>query len=501
MSSWIERAVNYQINLRSIAAREPRNALEAAGEKAGGPSALAYLTEHLPALQQLGVGLLHLMPPFSIGVEGRKGIGSPYAARDYLAVEAEYGTREELASFVRRAHSLGFRVIFGMVPNHTARDHRWTREHPEYYVQGEDGSPAYDLDWADTAKLDYRQPGLREAMLEVYDHWLGFLGELDGQPDGVDGFRIDMAHFINDRGFWDEALPELRRRHPERELLFLAECYGLDNNLDLFQRGFNAAYDDTFYKCCEYFYGVDGNLGSVVLEPAEEARHNGDFAEALAAHARGGIAAAFGQCIAAYADRFPPTSPAPRVARYIDNHDEGRGLYRFGEGAARAVSSLIFLSPNAIPFLLTGQEFGALNRPSIHERIQPCDKGRRRVSCGRERKEPGVEFEGNLFARGTETRQSLYRFYRELIALRQREPALQSGTYTPLDPGEQAPGPQRSVIAFRREYEGQGLICAVNLGDQPRRLEYAQLFAGEVVHGSLQPDGTLPPFGTLVVRG
>ena len=35
-----------------------------------------------------------------------------------------------------------------------------------------------------------------------------------GETDGIDGFRLDMAHFINDRTFWDEALAELRRRHP-----------------------------------------------------------------------------------------------------------------------------------------------------------------------------------------------------------------------------------------------------------------------------------------------
>ena len=78
-SSWIASAVLYQINLRSLAAREPRNAIEAATEKPLAESPLAYLTRHLPRLRRLGVNTLYLLPPYPIGQFARKGIGSPYA--------------------------------------------------------------------------------------------------------------------------------------------------------------------------------------------------------------------------------------------------------------------------------------------------------------------------------------------------------------------------------------------------------------------------------------
>ena len=105
--SWIDDAIIYQINLRSLAAREPRNAFEAAAEDDGLESALAYVTRNLSMIADMGVTVVYLLPPYPIGVEGRKGIGSPYSSRDFMAVEPEYGSLDELKAFVERAHALG----------------------------------------------------------------------------------------------------------------------------------------------------------------------------------------------------------------------------------------------------------------------------------------------------------------------------------------------------------------------------------------------------------
>jgi glycosidase len=500
--SWIASAVLYQINLRSLAAREPRNAIEAATEKPLAESPLAYLTRHLPRLRRLGVNTLYLLPPYPIGRFARKGIGSPYASSDFTAVDPEYGTRAEIIGFIRRAHELRFKVLFDITPNHTARDHVWMTEHPEYYVMAPDGSAFYDCDWSDTAKLDYTQPALRLAMIEVYDYWLSVLGPGDdGRPDGIDGFRLDMAHFINDNSFWDQALPVLRARHPGRDLLFMAECYGFQNNLGLFARGMDAAYDDDFYKLGQYAYAVD-ETGASRLRLSEDAHHNHDFHPVLDAWQDGGIAAAAGRILMQYEEAAPRFAGPRYAARYTDNHDEGRGLYRFGPGAFRALNLLAFLSPRALPFLLTGQESGAVNRPSIHARCQPCDKGRRLLAAdGREFRQEGVEFEGNLFARGFEERRHWREFFRDLTALRRKHRPLVDGACTLTDPGEDAPPHERTVVAFDRTLGRRLIRCAVNLGDQPRRLERApHLFAGPVLYGELGPDGVLPPFSAVVVQ-
>lgn len=498
-SSWIASAVLYQINLRSLAAREPRNAIEAATEKPLAESPLAYLTRHLPRLRRLGVNTLYLLPPYPIGQFARKGIGSPYASRDFTAVDPEYGTRAEIIGFIRRAHELRFKVLFDITPNHTARDHVWMTEHPEYYVKAPDGYAFYDCDWSDTAKLDYTQPGVREAMIEACDFWLRVAGEPgDSEPDGVDGFRMDVAHLLNDLGFWNQALPELRRRHPKRSLLFLAECYGLANNLDLFARGFDAAYDDDFYKVCQHLYGLD-ETGQTGILPAADPAANPGFTEWVDAFHERGPAGAMESVLLAYESRLPPGPAGPRLARYTDNHDEGRGVYRFGEGAVLALNQLIFLAGHTLPFLLAGQEFGAVNRPSIHQRVGLCDKGPRRREGGGQRTEPGIEFEGNLFARGRARRRGWYEFYRELIALRAQCPELTGGDFTLLEAGERCPPSARTVVAFQRRLGDSVLRCAVNLGPEPRPLAHAHLFQRGAVYGGID-DGVLAPFASMVVR-
>lgn len=499
--SWLPSAIIYQVNLRSLAAREPRNVVEAVTEKPLAESPLAYLIRHLARIRRLGFNTLYLLPPYSIGFFARKGIGSPYASRDFTSVEPEYGTRAELCELVRRAHALKLKVLFDITPNHTARDHVWMTEHPEYFVKAEDGTAFYDCDWSDTAKLDYTNPALRAAMIEVYDHWLSMLGtDATGRPDGIDGFRLDMAHFINDCSFWDEALPVLRGRHPQRELLFMAECYGFNNNLGLFARGMDAAYDDDFYKLCQYAYAVDED-GNSHIRLSEDARHNHDFHAILESWQDGGIAAAAAHILMQYEEAAPRFAGPRYTARYTDNHDEGRGLYRFGPGAFAAMNTLSFLSPRTLPFLYTGQEFGAVDRPSIHARCQPCDKGRRILAAdGREFRQEGVEFEGNLFDRGLDARRHWYDFFKELVTLRKKNRPLTEGSCAILDAGEDVPGPDRTVVAFDRKLGRRLLRCAVNLGSEPRKLSRAPgLFVGQTLYGGFDPDGTLPPFSAVVV--
>ena len=504
--SWISEAVIYQVNLRSLAAREPRNAIEAMREKDLDLSPLAYLAQNLAPLKRLGITVLYLMPPYPIGMEARKGIGSPYSIRDFMAVDPEYGTLDELKTVVRCAHERGLKVILDITPNHTSRDHVWTKQHPEYYVRKGSGALFHDYDWSDTAKLNYADPALRKAMVGVYDFWLGCLGTgAKGLTDGVDGFRLDMAHMISDLGFWDEALPVLKGRYVDRELLFLAESYGAANNLDLFSRGFNAAYDDDFYKVCYYLYGVD-TQGASRIALSEHAAGNPDFLDKLVAFHSGGIAGAFETALMTY-ENVIPTGGGPWLARYTDNHDEGRGLYRFGEGAVHAVMQLAFLSGHAIPFLLTGQEFGAINRPSIHERFGACDKGRRvfpdsanRHTTPGPREEPGIEIEGNVFARGADARHRWYTFYRELIRLRKRHRVLREGSFQLLDAGEASAADRRSVVAFKRELARSRLHCAVNFGPKPRQLRRAgDLFTGNRLYGNLDGD-ILAPFSAVVCR-
>ena len=55
------------------------------------------ITAQLDRLKNLGVTILWLMPIHPIGQEKKKGtIGSPYAVRDYYAINPDYGSKEDL---------------------------------------------------------------------------------------------------------------------------------------------------------------------------------------------------------------------------------------------------------------------------------------------------------------------------------------------------------------------------------------------------------------------
>ena len=494
MEDWRQSAIVYQVNLRSLAFREPRNPFEAAAEQPPATSPLACLSENLDAVAALGVTTLCLMPIFAMGVEGRKGLGSPYAIRDYTAVDPEFGTHEELHRLVACAHERGLHVLLDITPNHTSRDHVWTVSHREFHVRDADGRCVFDGDWSDTAKLNYRSAALRAAMVDALDFWLR------AENAGVDGFRFDMAHILNDLSFWNEALPELERRHAGRRLLFLAESYGFDANLDLLGRGLHAAYDDDLYKVWPCLYAADA-AGRTVIEPDREARGRGDLAPLWAAYAAGGLAGAVERALTAYEERFGAETP-PWLLRYSDNHDEGRGLFRFGAGAARAINQLVFLAPRTLPMLLSGQEYGAENRPPIHTRMGVCDKSRRVVlSGGATRRDAGIELEGNVFARSPAGRRAWYEFFRRLVGLRRRTPELTRGSFVLLDAGEEtgAGGPGRTVVAFERAWQGGRVRCAVNLGPEPRRLRGAGDWAGERVWGVLD-EGVLDAFAAVAIR-
>jgi glycosidase len=194
------------------------------------------IIDGLDRIQSAGANVIWLMPIYPIGVLDRKGpLGSPYAVRDYRAVNPAYGTTADFRALVEAVHSRGMKVILDFVPNHTSPDNAWVKEHPDYYVRDERGEltvPRDDkgklTDWTDVAQLDYKNPKLRRAMIANMQYWL--------REFGIDGFRVDVAGFIPD-DFWREAVPALRSAVPRR-ILLLAEW----GDLEMHRSGFDLTY-------------------------------------------------------------------------------------------------------------------------------------------------------------------------------------------------------------------------------------------------------------------
>ena len=199
------------------------------------------LTAGLERIEAAGAEVVWLMPIYPIGEAERKGtLGSPYSIRDYRAVNPRFGDTADFRALVEAVHARDMMLILDWVPNHTAWDHHWVQEHPEYYARNEAGEMTVprDLegnltDWTDVVELDYSSPGLRRAMTDAMKYWI--------ETFDIDGFRVDVAGHIPAE-FYREAIPELRAAK-EGPLLMLAEW----GDLWLHDVGFELTYPWSSY--------------------------------------------------------------------------------------------------------------------------------------------------------------------------------------------------------------------------------------------------------------
>ena len=153
----LARGILYEVNIRQFTKDGTFNAL----------------AKELPEIKNLGVNILWLMPTYPISTTKSKGpLGSYYAVSDYKGVNPEYGTLNDLKSLVNKAHSLGMFVIFDWVPGHTGWDHKWIKEHPQFYLKNKSGEIIDPIDprtgksfgWTDVADLDYSNLSMRKSI-------------------------------------------------------------------------------------------------------------------------------------------------------------------------------------------------------------------------------------------------------------------------------------------------------------------------------------------------
>jgi cyclomaltodextrinase len=278
----------------------------------------------LDELKTLGVSILWLMPIHPIGQEKKKGtIGSPYAVRDYYAINPDYGTKDDLKRLVAGAHRRGMKVIIDIVANHTSWDSVLMKQ-PDFYMRDASGKITWPHDWTDIAELNYDNPALRRYMIDMLKFWLR---EFD-----LDGFRCDVAAEVP-TDFWEQARTELEK--VKADIVMLAEA----DKPELLRSAFDL----------DYSWSMHGTLTDVLQgrRPASALRAAWD----------------------ADAAKYPRGSLR---MRFSDNHDERRAIARFGEEGALAASALVF-TLDGVPMLYNGMEVGDTAEsgdPALFERLQ-----------------------------------------------------------------------------------------------------------------------------------
>ena len=201
----VEDVAMYQVNPRVFA---PQNSLRAVAAR-------------IDSIRELGVNVMWVMPIYPIGIE--KGKNSPYCISDYTAVAPEFGTIDDFKYLAQACHEHGMAIILDWVANHTAWDHPWVSEHPDWYTHDEETDTIIHprpWDWLDVADLNYDNQDMRRAMTDAMKFWITEVG--------IDGFRCDVADGVP-ADFWHDAIDELRQAAQPRQIVMLAEGKNVDN--------------------------------------------------------------------------------------------------------------------------------------------------------------------------------------------------------------------------------------------------------------------------------
>ena len=275
---------------------------------------LTGILPRLDSIRDLGVNVIWLMPIHPIGAVNS--VNSPYSVQNYLEVNPEFGTLEDLRTFVREAHTRNMAVILDWVANHTSWDNPWI-VNKSWYTQDANGNIIHPAgtNWMDVADLNFTNAEMRLEMIKAMKYWV--------LQANVDGYRCDAADWIPST-FWKQAIDSLRKI-PNRDIIMLAEGARKDHFIAGFDLNFGWDY---FGKLKNVFKDNHTTTGLVAVHQAEYTGVPGDA----------------------------------RVLRFTSNHDECAwddtplGLFGGKDGSLAAFVLTAF--SGGVPLIYNGQEVG-----------------------------------------------------------------------------------------------------------------------------------------------
>ena len=307
---WLRSAVVYEISPRNFSQEGDFNAI----------------TARLDELKDLGVDILWLMPIHPIGEKMKKGsIGSPFAVRDFYAINPDYGTTNDFKRLIEEAHKRDMKVVMDIVAGQTAWDSVLMEEHPQFYQKDANGSiiPP-DPAWTDVAGLNYTNQDVRRYMIGMMKYWL--------KDFGVDGFRCDVSPTVP-VDFWEAARAELEKINPQ--VIILADA---------------GAKPALLYKA----FDVDSSWAMVSalnmvmssVLPVYRMKQSWEHTQ----------------------QQFPKGA---LHLRFTDNHEETRAVVRYGVNGALA-AQVLMLTLDGVPLFYNGMEVGDATEsadPALFEKM------------------------------------------------------------------------------------------------------------------------------------
>ncbi|MDN5571090.1 MAG: alpha-amylase family protein [Propionibacteriaceae bacterium] len=526
---WWKSAIVYCLDIETY--------LDANGDGCGD---LGGLAQRIDYLAQLGINTLWLMP-FYPSPDRDDG----YDVKDFYGIDPRLGNHGEFVEVVRTAHDRGIRVIVDLLVNHTSDQHPWFKEsrtskdnpYRDYYVwrDTDPGDTSDEVVFPDQEDgiwtRDDRtgewylhhfyshQPDLNMANPQVMDEILravGFWLEL-----GVDGFRVDAVPFLAQDA---SNTPTKTMAVDPHEVMKQLRAFVTRRRGDAMMLGeVNVPHAQQ-----RQFFGADAG---------DELHMMFDFIAMQATYLS--LARQDARPLAKALTSRPRIHPTCQWATFLRNHDEltldkltdsqrqevfdafgpqkemqvyDRGLKRRlppmlggDPRRIRMAYALMFALPGT-PTLYYGEEIGmgedlaADGRMAVRTPMQ-WDAGPnggfssaaprkliQRVAGG------GYGPEHVNLADQEHDPDSLWSFFRELIAVRRRRQEFGWGEFEVIEQ------PERAVLAHRISLADSSVVALHNLGADPVTVTLPSVLTGnDVLEDLLDGDAVLPHEGELTV--
>ncbi len=456
---------------------------------------LPGIINKLDYLQALGVDAIWLSPIYP-----SPDVDFGYDVADYTAIDPKFGTIADFDKLLEEAHSRDIRMILDLVLNHTSDQHPWfieskkSKNNPyhNWYLwhdpkpnggppnnwQAIFGGPGWEYDpnldqyyyhmfYKEQPDLNWRNPEVRQAMLDVFNFWL---------DKGVDGFRLDVFNMY----FKDKALRDNPRKFGLRG--FDRQKHIYDNSQpEMFPllREIRRILDQYpgSYAVGETFLADPQQTAGYCGDDKLHAAFNFDFANNRWHPKR---------FLDSSTDWYQALSEDAWPNNFLSNHDRPRAATRYciAEDDRRAkVAIAMLLTLKGTPFIYYGEEIGLRDIPirkksdvkdPIGKTFWPFHKGRdgcrapmqwnSAKNAGFSQQDPwlpvNADFPQRNVVQQKSNPESLLNFVKKLIQIRRAEPALQRGDFTPLidDP--------RYLLVFQRDHLDDQVLVILNFSGQ-----------------------------------
>jgi len=494
---WWQHAVFYELYPRSFA--DSNN---------DGIGDLKGITAKLDYLKDLGIDAIWITPCFP-----SPQVDFGYDVSDYENIDPMYGTLGDFDRLVAEGKKRNIKIILDFVVNHSSDQHKWfidskssrTSTHRDWYIWRDGkaaneppnnwtstfGGPAWQLDpatnqyyyhyfYIQQPDLNWRNPAVKDAMFDQTRFWY---------KRGVAGFRLDAVDTLYED-------PNLK----DNPVLPGTDKFGMPNTNEINNKKLPEVHEALrgLRKVADEYGAV--LIGETWTKDVSELRdyygeHNNELQMPMDLLMTG------------FKERSAPTYRAHINAVesaggwpvfVITNHDIVRSYTRYADGAhnddiAKLMAGL-YLTLRGTPIMYYGEEIGMENNdPKRKEDVKdpegragwPKEIGRDgertpmqwndSANAGFSKAKPWLpvppSYKTHNVATEMKDQNSVLSFYRQLLALRHKEPALLDGDYTSIN--EDDP----HALAYLRRYKDEAILVVLNMSasDQGVRFDLSSL--------------------------